>query len=40
MNDKALSDERFADYIKRIRENSVGKMLLFWIELYKQKMDK
>ena len=40
MHDKALSDERFVDNIKRIRENSVGKMLLFWIELYKQKMDK
>lgn len=40
IKEKNLSDERFADGIKRIKENNVGKMLLFWIELYKQEKDK
>jgi hypothetical protein len=39
INEKKLTDDRFADSVKRIKENSVGKMLLFWIELYKQEKD-
>ena len=40
IKEKNLTDERFAEGIKRIKENNVGKMLLFWIELYKQEKDK
>lgn len=40
IKEKNLSDERFAHGIRRITENNVGKMLLFWIELYKQEKDK
>ena len=40
IKEKNLSDERFAHGIRRITENNVGKMPLFWIELYKQEKDK
>lgn len=40
IKEKDLSDERFANGIRIITENNIGKMLLFWIELYKQEKDK
>lgn len=40
IKEKNLSDDRFSEGLKYIKENNVGKMLLFWIELYKQEKDK
>ncbi len=40
IKDKNLNDRRFAEGLKTIKENNLGKLLLFWIELYKQYNDK
>lgn len=40
INEKDLDDETFKNSIREIKENSVGKMLLFWTELYGQQKNK
>ena len=36
IKEKNLNDQRFAEGLKNIRENELGKLLIFWIELYNQ----
>lgn len=37
---KNLNDNRFGEGLKSIKENELGRMLLFWIELFNQYQDK
>lgn len=39
ISEKCLDDIKFKDGIKKVKDNSIGKMLLFWIELYNQEKD-
>ncbi len=40
IREKDLNDFRFMDGLKNIKENELGKLLIFWIELYNQFVEK
>lgn len=40
IKEKNLNDNRFGEGLKSIKENELGRMLLFWIELFNQYQDK